>query len=289
MTIMNDVVPEEYASAAMDLYKMAEEVQGRRDFALQLDGIRVRVVKTKSSDGSAEYCFRRLPMKIPELEDLNYEMDFLEEAIHWGQRKGLVLTIGETGSGKTTLIMSLLQHWTDTIGGVFLTIEDPVEFRLPKHGHGFRTIQWEVTTKEEWPVYVNNCLRYAPNIILCGEIRTPETAEAVLNLANSGHMVIASVHGSSNVAGLQRLIQTAQASDLGESASAVLAEAFTGSVHQQIVQGRPIVEFLATTRNPKETDPLREYIRKGEMKMIPGIIERQRNLRDAKARRATVR
>ena len=284
LTRRSDQVPAEFLPACKRLFEQAEAVRDRRDFALQLKTIRTRVIRSFDHTGATVYCFRRLPLRIPDIKDGNYQPDFLEEAVHWSKRKGLALTIGETGSGKTTLIMSLLQKWAEEESQVILTIEDPVEFVLPESTEGSTIFQFEVTNKDEWPQHVNNCLRFAPDIILCGEIRTPATAEAVLNLANSGHMVIASLHGSNIITGMQRLMQTAQASDLGDSAPGVFAEAFVGAAHQRIVDGKPVIEFLPTEREAKgPTDPVREYIRKSDFKMIPNLIS-QRAARRAEAR-----
>ena len=282
-----DIIPEAYLQAAKDLYDRALAVENRIDFALQLSGMRVRVIRTRNHLGFTELCFRALPTKIPNLKDLNYTPDFLEEATSWLTRKGIVLTVGETGSGKTTLIMALLDYALDNVGGVILTLEDPVEFVLRTAGigdcgQGFKTIQWEILSDEDLPAKIKDCLRYAPNIILCGEIRSPETTAAALNLANSGHLVIASIHGSTCTAGLQRLSSFAAASALGESSGDVLAEAFTGVAHQRISNGMPVVNYLSMERNPDILDPTRNYLRKGDLKMLSGIIERQANSRASK-------
>lgn len=286
LALRHDEIPERFLPAAARLLARARAVEGRKNYALGLKGgMRVRVIRTTTDDGYEELCFRRLPAKIPALLSLNYEAEVLEEIMTWPDRKGLVLTVGETGSGKTTLIMSLLDWACDNRSIVILTIEDPVEFRLRKRGPGFKCIQWEVTKNSEWPEKVDDCLRFAPDIVVCGEIRTPETAAAVINLANSGHMVIGSVHGGSPTAGLERLLMQAMASDLGDSAPGVLASAITGVAFQQIIEGKPKVRFLATERDRSKPEPIREYIRSNNMKMLDGIIERQANIRKAAVRR----
>ena len=275
----NAAVPEEFRRCINDLINQAEEYEpGRRDFALQLDTMRVRVIRTVSYDGYREYCFRKLPNDIPAFDQLNYDAEFTEESMSWCDRDGLILVMGKTGSGKTTMIMSLLDLWCDEPGGVTLTIEDPVEFKLRKTGHGFKTIQWEAKSPDEWPAMVNDCLRYAPDTVLCGEVRTPATAAAVINLAGSGHRVIASVHGSSIAAGIQRFLGLAQGSEMGLAANDAFAEAFIGAAWQKIENGKPVVDFLPTVRDGT-TDPCRQYIRNGDLKMIPGIITRLKNAR----------
>jgi twitching motility protein PilT len=276
----NAAVPEQFHGTMAKLLELGQSSEiGRVDFALQLTTMRVRVVRTNSFDGFQEYCFRKNPSIIPTFLELRHSEQFVEEAWSWANRTGLVLLAGPTGSGKTTTIMSILNEWCDDPGMVILTIEDPVEFRLRKAGLNFKTIQWEVKSDDEWPKYVRNCLRYAPTAILCGEIRTPETAEAVLNLANSGHLVLASVHGGTVMSAIGRLLSLASNSGLGGAAGESLADCFVSAACQKIVNGRPAVDFLPTLRTPG-VDPCREFIRKGDLKMLDGIMSRLKAQRD---------
>ena len=269
----NCAVPKQMMPAMRTLYEQVHSAEPtQRNFAIQLPTMRVRVVRTTDASGFHQYCLRKLPNDIPAFETLNYQPDFIEETLSWTEREGLILIMGPTGSGKTTLIMSLLELWCDDPGGVTVTIEDPVEFRLPKEGHNFTCIQWEAKTNEDWPMFVADSLRFAPSTILCGEIRTPETAAAVLSAAASGHKVLASVHGGTVQAGLQRLLSYASDSAMGASAADVLAEVLVAAAWQQIREGKPHVEFLPTARDGT-TDPVRQYIRTNNLKMIPNQME----------------
>ncbi|HVT35338.1 MAG TPA: PilT/PilU family type 4a pilus ATPase [Nevskiaceae bacterium] len=139
---------------------------------------------------------------IPVLDDLKMP-EVLKDLIM--QKRGLVLMVGATGSGKSTTLAAMINHRNDNAAGHILTIEDPIEFVHPNRRSivnqrevGSDTISYERALK--------SALREAPDVILIGEIRTRETMESAMQLANTGHLVLATLHANNAFQALQRVV-----------------------------------------------------------------------------------
>lgn len=164
---------------------------------------------------------RVLPPRAPGLADLGW-YESLESLVVDRPKEGILLVVGKTGSGKSTLLAALLQTWLDQEGVHVDTIEDPVEYMLwPGEGEiSQREVGVDVESFESG---VRDAMREDPDIILVGEMRDGATARAALAAAESGHLVLATLHAP-GVAGIPGRMLGLLAGV--ENASARLADAF---------------------------------------------------------------
>ena len=139
---------------------------------------------------------------IPKFEDLGLPASLQDVVM---AKRGLVLMVGATGSGKSTSLAAMVGYRNANSQGHIITIEDPVEFVHP-HG-GCIVTQREVGVDTlSWEMALKNTLRQAPDVILIGEIRTSETMEYAINFAETGHLVLATLHANSANQALDRII-----------------------------------------------------------------------------------
>jgi len=173
------------------------------DFAIALpDGsarFRVNVFKQRGEVGMV---LRLIPSNIPSIEDLGLP-EILKELIQ--HRRGLILMVGSTGSGKSTTLAAMLDHRNETMAGHILTIEDPVEFSHPNKKAIVNQREVGVDTLS-YPNALRASLREAPDVILIGEIRDRETMEAALELSNTGHLAISTLHANNAHQAMERVI-----------------------------------------------------------------------------------
>ena len=145
---------------------------------------------------------RTIETNIPEIEKLGLP-PILKDVVM--TKRGLVLMVGGTGSGKSTSLAAMIGHRNKSSKGHIITIEDPIEY---VHPHiGCLITQREVgTDTQSWENALKNTLRQAPDVILIGEIRTREAMEYAVNFAETGHLVLATLHANSANQALDRII-----------------------------------------------------------------------------------
>ncbi len=186
------------------------------------------------------------------------------------EKRGLILIVGATGSGKSTTIASMLDHRNANRSGHILTIEDPIEF-LFKHKKsivnqrelGMDTLGWEHALK--------NAMRQAPDCILIGEIRDRETMQAAIAYAQTGHLCLATLHANNSYHALNRIInffplenRTALYLDLSASLKAIVSQRL---VVKPDGKRTPTAEILLNTRH------IQELIERGEVQAIKDAME----------------
>lgn len=143
-----------------------------------------------SQRGSLAMVMRRLPSRIPSMEELSLPGAFLEMAV---EKHGLILVTGGTGSGKSNSLASLIDRINTDYAGHIVTLEDPVEFT---HPHKAGTVnQRELGIDfDTFASGLRAAFRQGPKVILVGEIRDPETMEIALQAAGTGHLVLSTLH-----------------------------------------------------------------------------------------------
>ena len=172
------------------------------NFAIALDNIARFRVNSFVQRGSCGMVIRIIANEIPSFDDLHLPKSLQEVAM---TKRGLVIFVGGTGSGKSTSLASLIDYRNENSRGHIITIEDPVEF---VHQHkGCIITQREVgTDTDSFEVALKNTLRQAPDVILIGEIRERETMEHAIAFAETGHLCLATLHANNTNQAMDRII-----------------------------------------------------------------------------------
>jgi twitching motility protein PilT len=238
------------------------------DTAYALPGVsrfRVNVYRQRGAIGSA---LRAIPHTIRALEELGLPQS-VENFAHLP--RGLVLVTGPTGSGKSTTLASILDVANKTRSDHIMTIEDPIEYL---HTHGKCVVnQREVgADTADFAVALKHVLRQDPDIILVGELRDLETTSVALTAAETGHLVLATLHTQSAAQTIDRLIDIYPPNQQ-QQIRAQLANCLQGVVTQALVprkdgSGRTIVcEIMLAT------SAIRNLIREGKVHQIPSFLQ----------------
>ena len=194
---------EEIVAAVMNDKQRAEFRDTKEcNFALSLDGIGRFRVNAYVQRGSHGLVARVINTRIPTLDELRLPA-VLKEVVM--EKRGLVLMVGATGSGKSTSLAAMLDHRNENSRGHIITIEDPVEF---VHQHKKSLImQREVgVDTDSWHAALKNTLRQAPDVILIGEIRDRDTMDYGIAFAETGHLCLATLHANNANQALDRII-----------------------------------------------------------------------------------
>ena len=172
------------------------------NFAIAPQGIGRFRVNAFIQQGLSGAVLRTIATGIPRLEDLHLP-EVLKDIIM--TKRGLVLVVGGTGSGKSTTLAAMLGHRNEYSYGHIITIEDPVEYVHP-HRNCLITQREVGVDTESWEAALVNTLRQAPDVILIGEIRNRETMEHAINFAETGHLCLSTLHANSANQALDRII-----------------------------------------------------------------------------------
>jgi twitching motility protein PilU len=172
------------------------------NFAIAPPGIGRFRVSAFVQQGHIGCVVRLINAKIPTFQELDLP-PILKEVVL--SKRGLVLVVGGTGSGKSTTLASMIGYRNDKTRGHIVTIEDPVEFVHQHKGCVITHREVGIDT-ESWQNALKNTLRQAPDVILIGEIRDRETMEYGIQFAETGHLVLATLHANSSNQALDRII-----------------------------------------------------------------------------------
>jgi twitching motility protein PilT len=164
-------------------------------------GVRLRV-NAHYERGNVGLAARIIPSAIPSVEDLNLG-EIAERFCH--QKEGLILFTGPTGAGKSTSLAALIQYISLQRAANIVTLEDPIEFIFPK---GKALIKQRQLGEDflSFPDALRSILRQDPDIVMVGEMRDPETIAAALTLAETGHLIFATLHTPNAVQTIDRII-----------------------------------------------------------------------------------
>ncbi|WP_028079700.1 PilT/PilU family type 4a pilus ATPase [Solimonas soli] len=178
------------------------EASNECNFAIAPPGIGRFRVNAFVQQGRVGGVLRTITTEIPTFEQLGLPEQMKKIVM---EKRGLVLMVGATGSGKSTSLAAMVGHRNQNSRGHIVTIEDPIEY---VHPHlGCMITQREVGTDTfSWEAALKNTLRQAPDVILIGEIRTREGMEYAVNFAETGHLVLATLHANSANQALDRVI-----------------------------------------------------------------------------------
>lgn len=173
------------------------------DFAISIPELHARFrVNAFKQQGVISAVLRLIKSKVPALEELNLP-DVLKELI--SRKRGLLLMVGATNSGKSTTLAAMLNYRNEHQSGHIVTIEDPIEFVHPHKKSLVNQRELGVDT-HSYEKALRSAMRESPDVILIGEIRDRETMSAALELSNTGHLAISTLHANNAYQAMQRVI-----------------------------------------------------------------------------------
>jgi twitching motility protein PilU len=215
---------------------------------------------------------RNIVTDIPKFEDLGLP-EVLKKVIT--AKRGLILFVGGTGSGKSTSLASLIDHRNTTSAGHIITIEDPIEF-VHKHKKSIINQREVGVDTKSFQSALKNTLRQAPDVILIGEIRDAETMEHALAFAETGHLAISTLHANNANQALDRIINFFPSArhaqilqDMGLNMQAIVSQRLVPTVDDKRVAA---VEVLLGTKT------IQDLIYKGDIDSIKEIMKKSENL-----------
>jgi twitching motility protein PilU len=221
---------------------------GELNMGVPLDGLGNFRVSALRQRGSIAVVIRYVPGDIPALDTLNVA-PILADLIM--EKRGLILMVGATGAGKSTTMAAMIDHRNERVSGHILTVEDPIEYT-------YRNRKSVVNQREIGPdtaslqVALKNALRQAPDVILIGEIRDRETMSAAIAYAQSGHLVLATMHANNSYHALNRILSfypvEVRPTMLGDLSAALRAIVSQRLLRTQLGNARvPAMEVLLNT------------------------------------------
>jgi twitching motility protein PilU len=236
--------------------------------AYVMDGVGAFRISAMRQKGSPAVVVRFIPGSIPALDTLGLP-EVLKEVIM--QKRGLILVVGATGSGKSTSLSSMLDYRNERKSGHILTLEDPVEFIFQNKKSIVNQREVGTDTKA-FDVALKNALRQAPDCILIGEIRDQKAMAMALAYAQSGHLCLATLHANNSYHAMNRIINF-YAIENRPSLLLDLSAALAGVISQRLVRTKTgsrvaAVEVLINTRH------ISELIEKGEINEIKEALEK---------------
>jgi twitching motility protein PilT len=232
---------------------------GSADLSYGLPGVgrfRVNIFRQR---GSCAIVMRVIPDKIPGFDDLKLPKT-LEEIVHL--KNGIVLVTGPTGSGKSSTLAAIIDKMNMEKAFHILTIEDPIEFL---HRHKKATIH-QRELHSDTPTFalaLRGALRQAPKVILVGEMRDKETIEIALEAAETGHLVMSTLHTIDASKTVERIIGVFPVADQ-HSVRTRFAKAFRFIVSQRLLPKKDGKGRIAAMEILKSTLRTRDYVEKGE-------------------------
>jgi len=184
--------------------KQAAEFEATKEcnFAISPAGIGRFRVNAFVQQGRTGMIMRTINTTIPKIEDLGLPPVLKDVAM---TKRGLVLFVGGTGSGKSTSLAAMIGYRNENSYGHIITIEDPVEY-VHEHKNCVITQREVGVDTDSWQAALKNTLRQAPDVILIGEIRDPETMENAIAFAETGHLCMGTLHANNSNQAMDRII-----------------------------------------------------------------------------------
>jgi twitching motility protein PilU len=255
--------------------KQAAEFERTKEcnFAVAPQGIGRFRVNAFVQQGNIGLVMRTIPQTLPTIDGMNLPQVLKDISL---SKRGLVILVGATGSGKSTSLAAMVDHRNENSFGHIITIEDPVEF-VHAHKNCIITQREVGIDTDGWGLALKNALRQAPDVILMGEIRDRETMEHAVAFAETGHLCMATLHANSANQALDRIInffpeeRRAQLlMDLSLNLKALVSQRL---MPRQEGRGR-----VAAVEVMLNTPLISDLIFKGEVAEIKEIMKRSREL-----------
>ena len=243
------------------------------NFAIAPPGIGRFRVSAFIQQGLTGCVIRTINSKIPTIEELELP-PVLKDIVM--SKRGLVIVVGATGSGKSTTLASMVGYRNEKTRGHIVTIEDPVEYVHPHRGCVVTHREVGVDT-DSWHTALKNTLRQAPDVILIGEIRDRETIEYGIQFAETGHLVLATLHANSANQALDRIINFFP-EDKREQVLMDLSLNIRAMISQRLVVREKVAGRIAAMEIMINSPLISDLIFKGEVAKIKEVMSRSTRL-----------
>src|SRR5215471_17556833 len=239
----------------------ADELQKRKsvDLGFVREGLGRFRVNIHHQRGTLAASIRLLPTKIPSLESLNLPPTLAKLA---DRRQGFVLVTGPTGSGKSSTLAALIDLVNSRRAAHVVTIEDPVEYQHVNRTAVIEQIEVGRDTPD-FAVTLRSLMRQSPDVILVGEMRDAETIATALTAAETGHLVLSTLHTNDAIQSISRILDTFPAGNQPQIRQQ-LSLALAAVIAQQLVPGTDGTTRWPATEVMIATDAVRALIRKGD-------------------------
>ncbi|MGE5621825.1 MAG: PilT/PilU family type 4a pilus ATPase [Bacillota bacterium] len=264
----------ELARAIMNDKQAAEfEATKECNFAISPGGLGRFRVSAFVQQGKVGMVLRTITTEIPRLEDLGVPEVLKEVAM---TKRGLVIMVGATGSGKSTTLAGMLGYRNENSYGHIITIEDPIEFIHP-HKNCIVTQREVGVDTEDWFTALKNTLRQAPDVILIGEIRDRETMDYAVSFAETGHLCLATLHANSSNQALDRIINFFPEERRGQLLMD-LSLNLKAMISQRLIPLKDTKGRCAAVEVMLNSPLISDLIFKGEVHEIKEIMKKSREL-----------
>ncbi len=242
------------------------------NFAIANDAGRFRVSAFFQRD-QAGMVVRRIVTKIPDVDELGLP-PILKELIM--SKRGLLLFVGGTGTGKSTSLAALIGYRNKNARGHILTIEDPIEF-VHDHAKSLITQREVGIDTESFEAALKSSLRQAPDVILIGEIRSQDTMEYALSFAETGHLCIATLHANNANQAIDRILHLVP-KEKHAKLMFDLALNLRGIVAQQLIATADGTKRMAAIEVLTNSPLVADLIKKGQIDEIKAVMAKSREL-----------
>jgi twitching motility protein PilT len=267
------LLPDDTRAYIEEIYRLSSERslgrvtdKGDDDFSFSLPGIARFRVSAYKQRGTLAAVIRVVAFDLPEPSALGIPEIVLKQA---QKKKGLVLVTGPAGSGKSTTLSCMIDQINKTRNAHIITLEDPIEF-LHRHGESIVSQREISLDTESYVVALRAALRQAPDVILLGELRDSETINIAMTAAETGHLVISTLHtvGAANT--IDRIVDAFPANQQGQI-RVQLAMVLQSVISQQLVRSSeekiiPVFEVMIVN------DAIRNMIRESKIHQIDSVI-----------------
>jgi twitching motility protein PilT len=243
------------------------------DFAYSVPGLGRFRANAFVQRGAIGFVFRLIPMKIPSFEELGLPGAVAKLAL---SERGMILVTGTTGSGKSTTLASMIDYINQNKTSNIITIEDPIEY-LHRDKRSLINQREVGSDTRAFNVSLRSALRQDPDVILVGEMRDPETIETAMSAAETGHLVMSTLHTTDTTETINRII-SAFPPHQHKQVRMQLSTILKGVISMRLLprtdgKGRvPAVEVLLATSiirdcilDETKTKMIRDYIEKGKL------------------------
>ena len=244
------------------------EQNGEVDFSYSIPGVGRYRVNIFMQRGSCSVVLRVLANKIPSIEDLGLPPIFKELAL---KPRGLILVTGPTGSGKSTTLASMIDYINNNKRGHILTLEDPIEY-LHKHNRCIVNQREIGDDSHSFSSALRAALREDPDVILVGEMRDLETISIAVSAAETGHLVLSTLHTVSAAQTVDRIIDMFP-SNQQQQIKVQLSGVLQGVISQQLMRVMGSHGRVAALEILLFTDAIRNVIREGKTQQISSMMQ----------------